>query len=70
MLQESYQIVQSMAQDTTLQQVDIFGEIESGNLPVLGDKFYAELGCFAHRTGIRHQNVGCQHRDKPVSVLG
>jgi len=37
MPQESYQIVQSIAQDTTLHQVGIVGEIERVSPPVPGD---------------------------------
>jgi hypothetical protein len=70
MPQEFYQIVQSMAQDTMLHQVGIFGEIESVNLLILGDKFPTELRCFASRAGIRHKDVGCQRSDKTVSILG
>jgi len=70
MPQESYQIVQSMAQGTTLHQVGIVGEIERINPPVLGDKFSTELRCFTPRAGIRHKDVGCQRSDKMVSVLG
>jgi hypothetical protein len=70
MPQESSQIVQSVAQDTMLHYVDIFGEIERVSPPVLGDKFATELGCFAPRASIRHQDIGCQGSDKTVSVLG
>ena len=70
MPQESYQVMQSMAQDTTLHQVGIFGEIKSVNPPVLGDKFSTELRCFTPRAGIGHKDVGCQRSDKTVSVLG
>jgi hypothetical protein len=59
-----------MAQDTTLQQVGIFGKIESENPPVLSDKFSTELRRFAPRAGIRHQDTGCQGSYKTVSVLG
>ena len=70
MPQEFYQIVQSMAQDTMLHQVGIFGEIERVSLPVLGDKFSTELRCFTPRAGISHKDVGCQRSDKTVSILG
>ena len=59
-----------MAQDTTLHQVGIVGEVESICPPVLGDKFSAELRCFTPRASIRHKDVGCQRSDKTVSVLG
>jgi hypothetical protein len=59
-----------MAQDTTLHQVGIVGEVESISPPVLGYKFSTELRCFTPRAGIRHKNIGCQRSDKTVSVLG
>jgi len=70
MPQEFYQIVQSKAQDTTLHQVGIIGEIERVSPPVLGDKFSTELRRFTPRTSIRYKDVGCQRSDKTVSVLG
>ena len=70
MPQDYYQIVQSMAQDTTLHQVGIFGEIESVSPPVLGDKLSTELRRFTPRASIGHQDVGCQRSDQTVSVFG
>ena len=70
MPQELYQIVQSMAQDTMLHQVGIFGEIESVNLLKLGDKCPTELRCLAPRPGICHKDVGGQRSDQTVSILG
>ena len=67
---EFYQIVRSMAQDTTLHQRGIVGEIDGVSLPVLGDKFSTELRCFTPRAGISHKDVGGQRSDKTVSVLG
>ena len=43
------------AQDTTLHQVGIFGEIESVSPPVLGDKLSTELRRFTPRASIGHQ---------------
>jgi hypothetical protein len=68
--QEFYQIVQSMAQDTTLYQVGIVGESERVSRPVLGDKVSTELRCFAPRASIRYKDIGCQRSDKTVSILG
>ena len=62
--------MQRMAQDTTLHQVDIVGEIKSVSPPVLGDQFSTELRRFTPRAGIRHKDVGGQRSDKTVSVLG
>ena len=70
MPQECYQIVQSMAYNTTLHQVGIVGEVKGVNPPVLGYKFCTELYHSTSRAGIGHKEVGCQRGHKTVSVLG
>ena len=69
MPQAYYQITQSMAHNTTLHQMGIFGKIESVNSFVLGNKFSAELGRFTSRAGYVYSLRG-QRGHKTIAVLG
>ena len=70
MPQAYYQITQSMAHNTTLHQVGIFGKIESVNSFVLGDKFSTELSRFTSRAGIGYTVMRGQRGHKTIAVLG
>ena len=68
--QAYYQIMQSMAHNTTLHQMGIFGKIESVNSFVLGDKFSAEPGRFTSRAGIGYTVLRGQRGHQTIAVLG
>ena len=70
MPQECYQIVPSIAHNTTLPQGGIFGEVQGINPLVLDDKFGTELCRFTSRASIGHKDMSCQRSYKTVSVLG
>ena len=70
MLQECSQVMQGITHHTTLHQVGIGGEIEGVNLLMLGYKGCTEPRRSTPSASVSHKDVGCQHGDKVISVLG